>query len=222
MASPKKKSSRAKGTARGKGLPTSSGKPKKASREAVARAKKAVVEKQVATKPPLPPQAKVKTEAVAKRRVFTEDEDICICKAWVNISEDPVVGADQKKDQFWARIHQKMYQIYNKDVEVKVDDKKWPIHSIQDRFIKVEKDVKKFNVFYAQVAREHDKSGWTPEMIMEAATGLYLQHEGRPFKSQLCARILHKSPKYNPLSAQQLEDDPTRSGWTHTQKNMME
>ena len=68
---------------------------------------------------PLPPQTKVKVETVAKRRVFTEDEDISICKAWVNISEDPVVGADQKKDQFWARVHQKMYQIYNEDVEVK-------------------------------------------------------------------------------------------------------
>ena len=62
----------------------------KASRSAVTAANKTVVDKQVATEAP---EVAVKKEPMPKRRVFTEEEAACICKAWVNISEDPVTGA---------------------------------------------------------------------------------------------------------------------------------
>ena len=184
-------------------LPTAkSGKAKtssKASKSAVNAAKKAVVEEQVATEVPA---VAVKKEVMPKRRVFTEDEDACICKAWVNISEDPVTGAGQKKDNFWARVHQKYVTIAEEEMEVQATDH-WSIRSVQDRFTKLEKDVRRFNVYYAQIAREKDKSGWTPEMIITAAKTLYESQEGRPFRNALVARILHKSPKYAPLNQDQ-------------------
>ena len=106
----------------------------KASKSAVNAAKKAVVEEQVATEVPA---VAVKKEVMPKRRVFTEDEDACICKAWVNISEDPVTGAGQKKDNFWARVHQKYVTIVEEEMEVQATDH-WSIRSVQDRFTKLE------------------------------------------------------------------------------------
>ena len=179
----------------------------KGSKKAVAAAKAKVVDGQAAKRPPLAP-VKVKEESLPKRRVFTEEEDIALCKAWVNCSMDPVVGADQKKDHFWTRIHNKFYKIYNEESDVVVDGKKWPIKSVKDRFGKIEKEVKTFNIYYRQISREHDKSGWTPEMKIEAAKNLFAEVIGRPFKHSLCARILHQAPKYSPEEDNKDAEDP--------------
>ena len=89
--------------------------------------------------------------------------------------------------------------IYEEDSEVAMADaKQWPIKSIRDRFSKIEKEVKKFNIYYRQVTKDHDKSGWTPEMKIDAAKNLFADELGRPFKHSLCARILHQAPKYSP------------------------
>ena len=113
------------------------------------------------------------------------------------IAEDPVAGAGQKRPNFWNRIHCEFYQIHNEEAEVAVADQ-WSIKSVQDRFFKLEKEVKAFNIYYKQIQKKHDKSGWTPEMVIGAAKALFEEVEGRPFKHGTCARILHKIPKYDP------------------------
>ena len=169
----------------------------KAGKKAVAAAQQKVVEDQAPKEAP-PEPVKVKTEP-SRRRVFTEEEDVALCKAWVNCSMDPIVGADQKKDHFWIRIHSKFNIIYAEDSEVAMEDvNQWPIKSIRDRFSKLEKEVKKFNIYYRQVSKDHDKSGWTTEMKIDAAKNLFADELGRPFKHHLCARILHQAPKYSP------------------------
>jgi hypothetical protein len=35
---------------------------------------------------------------------LTEKEDKNLCKAWITISQDPILGSDQKSDKFWSRI----------------------------------------------------------------------------------------------------------------------
>ena len=204
---------RSKGAAEGGKKTHSSGRPplpvggkggkkkavKKAPKAAVAAAKKAVVDEQVAVECPVAVVVKTEAPAPPKRRVFTEEEDACLCKAWVNVSEDPVTGAGQKKDNFWSRVHQKYLLVCSEDMEVQPSDP-WSIRSVQDRFTTLEKDVRRFNVYYAQIAREKDKSGWTPEMIIAAGKTLYKEQEGRPFKFALVDRILHQSPKCSPLN----------------------
>jgi hypothetical protein len=38
---------------------------------------------------------------------FTEEEYEILCKAWVNVSEDPINGADQTNATFWGKISAK-------------------------------------------------------------------------------------------------------------------
>ena len=36
---------------------------------------------------------------------FDSKEDLVVVSAWLNISKDPVHGANQSKGTFWSRIH---------------------------------------------------------------------------------------------------------------------
>jgi hypothetical protein len=45
---------------------------------------------------------------------YTEDEDKLICEAWLNISEDPIHGAEQKGKAFWARVNAYIEEYKNK------------------------------------------------------------------------------------------------------------
>ncbi|CAL5204260.1 unnamed protein product [Lathyrus oleraceus] len=38
------------------------------------------------------------------REQFTRDEDILLIQSWLNVSKDPIVGVDQKAENFWLRI----------------------------------------------------------------------------------------------------------------------
>lgn len=35
---------------------------------------------------------------------FSQHEEIQLCRSWMHISQDPIVGAQQKKSKFWERI----------------------------------------------------------------------------------------------------------------------
>jgi hypothetical protein len=45
-----------------------------------------------------------------RTRSYTEDEDKLICEAWLKILEDPIHGAEQKGNPFWARVNAYMNQ----------------------------------------------------------------------------------------------------------------
>ena len=134
----------------------------------------------------------------SKRRLWTDEEDIAACKGYVNITCDPVAGAQQNKDEFWMRVTKKMYQFLGVDAEVADVHKPWSHQSVKTRITKtIGKQTQLFNGYYHACAKDND-SGWTKEMHMEAACNLFLETEGKPFKFSTCARILHQCPKFKP------------------------
>ena len=136
---------------------------------------------------------------------FTDEEDICICKACVSCSTDPISGAEQKGEKFWKSVHEKTCLLYNQEAEVAIQNKR-PWDSIRNRFQKtLAPSVQKFNAYYKQ-AVEQNESGWTKEMYIEAAKNVWLQIEGKPYKHGVCTRILHQMPKYNPMIEEEEED----------------
>ena len=144
-----------------------------------------------------PPE--VKQEILAgKRRMWTEEEDIAASKAYVNITTDPVAGAQQNRDDFWMRVQKKMYEFLLVDAEVADVEKPWSYQSVKTRISKtIGKQTQLFNGYYIACAKDND-SGWTKEMHMEAACNLFIETEGRAFKFRTCARILHGCPKFQP------------------------
>ena len=35
---------------------------------------------------------------------YTNDEDVVLCKTWLDVSRDPSVGGDQSRDAYWLRM----------------------------------------------------------------------------------------------------------------------
>jgi hypothetical protein len=74
-------------------LPTQTGKRKAAAK----KAPKAAQKKKAKAAPKKKPAAKNKTGVDQKRKPnFTKTEDLVICKAFVYVSENPIIGNDQK------------------------------------------------------------------------------------------------------------------------------
>ena len=104
-----------------RGLPTESKRAEKKSKKddkkkkktstakAVASAKKKVAEEEA--KKNAPEEVVVKEEGATTRvrRLWTEQEDIAACHAYVNVTCDPTVGSAQKGDKFWSRVQERMY-----------------------------------------------------------------------------------------------------------------
>ena len=139
----------------------------------------------------------VKVEGDTKANRFTDEEDLYICKAFINCTTDSIRGADQKGDDFWKKVHKKFYYLYNEEAEVAVD-MKWTWKSVRNRFQKtISKSVQKFKGCYKQVLAK-EKSGWTKQMYIDLGKEVWLRLEGKPFKFGDCVRVLHQIPKFNP------------------------
>ena len=193
-------------------LPTRAGKAgnkgkKKATKKAPAKApaKVAAAAKQAVAE--LDGQVYIKPDPeVNSAGNYTSDEDLYLSKAWVSVSTDPIVGANQKGETFWKGVHKKMYILYQEEADVVIMSKRsW--ESIKNRFQKtIHPTVQKYNAYYKQ-AVEKNQSGWTKEMYIAAASKVWLQMEGRPFKFELVIRILHQAPKYNPMIEENDEEE---------------
>ena len=141
-----------------------------------------------------------------KRRMWTEEEDKAACTAYVNVSTDPTVGAQQKGETFWKRVQKQMYELYNGSAEV-ADLEEWKFDSVESRVMKIiGKATSTFNGYYIRVTKEPG-SGWTEQMHLDAAARLYEETLGKPFKHITCARILHRCPKFRPSQEPKEEDE---------------
>ena len=139
---------------------------------------------------------KVESPALSAAAKFTEQEDVYLCKAFVNCSSDPIVGVNQKGDTFWKKVHEKMYALYNEEADVVVQERSWT--SVRNRFQKtIQKSINLFNGYHVQVQAK-EESGWTPQMYIDAAVNLYATMEGKAFKLEHVIRILHQLPKFKP------------------------
>ena len=214
-------SSPSKGTRAGKGrppLPTKKNKKKAGAKSGAKSVSKAVSAANKSIQSKAAGEAYVKVEGDATSNRFTEEEDLFICKAFVNCTTDSIRGADQKGDDFWKRVHEKLYVLYNEEAEVAIE-KKWSWKSVRNRFQKtIAKSVQKFNGYYKQVVHK-EKSGWTPQMYIDSAKEVWLSLEGKPFKFGDCVRNLHQVPKFNPnVDDEEEEEEDSKPAAVETPK----
>lgn len=68
---------------------------------------------------------------------FSEEEDILLVSAWLNVSQDAVHGADQSKNTYWGRI----YEYFQKN---KTFESNRTQGSLSNRWSGIQLDVNKF------------------------------------------------------------------------------
>jgi hypothetical protein len=139
---------------------------------------------------------KVKKEAEVpktKQARFNPVEDLCLTKAWISASEDPVVGANRKGTAFWQCVKTKFDILYELEAEVM---QMFDYKSLSNRWMRhINKDVQLF-LKYWKAATENPPSGTTESDWMTTATDNYLHELGSVFRFPDCFRILKESPKF--------------------------
>lgn len=146
---------------------------------------------------------------------FTTEEDVFLCRAFVNISQDGARGTDRKAEHFWEQVREAFVQLYEEEAEVKGDGQgaARDYNSLRNRFQKhIQKDMNEFNFFYAKAVAD-DPSGVTDfiELGVKYYEDYYYSPEKdcctKKFRFHECIAILHQMPKFNPMLPQEADDD---------------
>jgi hypothetical protein len=87
-----------------------------------------------------PPEKKQKTSSGRPTNTasFVEYKDIALCKAYVNVSQDPVRGSEKKAAVFWEDIKQRYDEVLKMEVN---SSKKLPDRnkeSLKNRYKKIQ------------------------------------------------------------------------------------
>lgn len=129
---------------------------------------------------------------------YTASEDVAICKAYLAVTTDPIVGAEQEKKTYYKRIYEGYVE--RKPVDACVS----PFSSVETRVKAILTGVTRFSGCYASV-KAMKKSGVSEEDEIRLATAFYnkkkISHPkedvGPPFKFLHSWKILRSFPKFS-------------------------
>jgi hypothetical protein len=94
-----------------------------------------------------------KPGAAKRKKNFHWQEDEIICSGWLNVSKDPIHGANQTRSSFWGRIH-----AYYEEHKETPDER--TVSSIMHRWLTIQLQVNKFCSCYEAILRRN-QSGLT-------------------------------------------------------------
>ncbi|XP_073153874.1 glutathione S-transferase T3-like [Henckelia pumila] len=134
-------------------------------------------------------------EGTRKRSTWTKVEDEVLARSFVTISDDPIIGNDQKADAFWGRVA----SYYN-------DNRPAGSNSIKTNVIRshwhntIQKKVNLFNANYNSIYSLY-RSGHSDEDILRFAYEKYREeHNGVAFNLEHVWRIVKDRPMFTPQS----------------------
>jgi len=137
---------------------------------------------------------------------WTVAEDVILARSFVNTSQNPLVGNDQKGSNFWKTVHQKFNFLVDGDEDIENFGRDQD--ACMNRFKRqISKQVQKWNYYFKQLNQEKP-SGTSKDEWPDLATDRFCEEEGYPFKFQDAALVLHAMPKFNPMvDVTELDDD---------------
>jgi hypothetical protein len=109
-----------------------------------------------------------------KGKNFTIGEDELLVESYLCVSQDPLVGKDQKASLFWQRI-------YDKFIESDTTGAGRTPQSLTNRWAQIQKSVNKFCGAYAQVELRNESGKVESDKIIDAKK-LYYDSVGLYFK----------------------------------------
>ena len=131
---------------------------------------------------------------------WIEEEDVYLCKAYVNITQDGAKATNQTAEAFWKRISEAFMEQQSK-CEV-CQEKKRPIRdwgACQSRFDRrIKPSTNQYNGFY-KALKDSNPSGWKEEDFIREASEKFLEKVGKPFGFEKCLPILWDCPKCDPM-----------------------
>ncbi|XP_022032816.1 uncharacterized protein LOC110933925 [Helianthus annuus] len=133
---------------------------------------------------------KVETNTRAKKNVITwePEEEYALTRAFIDVSEDPVISNNQSKTVFWNRIRELFFELMGRGEEYRLPD------SILGKWTDINKKCTNFQTVYQRLYSGW-KSGSSDEDITQEALVEYTNANGH-FPYMKCWQILRHSPKW--------------------------
>ena len=126
-----------------------------------------------------------------KQTNFSAYEDNMLCKSWLEISCDPVVNTDQRKEAFWIRV---LNRYNSKCGSHPMRTQK----SIMSRWDHIKAEVSKFSGYIAEMIRSIPSGMSDADKSVAAATD-FASVEKHNFTLMHCWQILKDEPKWMEL-----------------------
>ncbi|KAE8814178.1 putative DBINO protein [Hordeum vulgare] len=125
---------------------------------------------------------------------YTQDEDKLICNSWMEISQDPRTGAQQKGLVFWTRVHKtfherKMFEPY----QITSDR---GITSIQKRWLFIQQECNKYCAALESIEAWPVSGLGIGDMAFQSLEAFKARHNDKPFTLMHCWMIINDSPKF--------------------------
>ncbi|KAJ0641687.1 putative glutathione transferase [Helianthus annuus] len=133
---------------------------------------------------------KVETNTRAKKNVITwePEEEYALTRAFIDVSEDPVISNNQSKTVFWNRIRELFFDLMGRGEEYRLPD------SISGKWTDINRKCTNFQTVYQRLFSGW-KSGSSDEDITQQALVEYTEANGH-FPYMRCWQILRHSPKW--------------------------
>ncbi|XP_021995346.1 glutathione S-transferase T3-like [Helianthus annuus] len=137
---------------------------------------------------------KVETNTRTKKNVQTwePEEEYALTRAFIDVSEDPVIVNNQSKTVFWNRIRELFFELMGRGEEYRLPD------SISGKWTDINKKCTNFQTVYQRLYSGW-KSGSSDEDITQEALVEYTNANGH-FPYMKCWQILRHSPKWAVVS----------------------
>uniref|UniRef100_A0A0A9C2Y8 Myb-like domain-containing protein n=1 Tax=Arundo donax TaxID=35708 RepID=A0A0A9C2Y8_ARUDO len=123
------------------------------------------------------------------RRYWSEEENLRLVSAWLNISNDPIGGNDKKYDHYWKEVTKE----YNK---YSPRDRRRSILQCKNHWNRYAPLVTKFNSCWNRMKSAHG-SGESDDQEMERAHALYKsENYQKQFLFEYWWRVIKDEPKW--------------------------
>jgi hypothetical protein len=160
---------------------------------------------------PPPPGKKLKTGAGRPSNIsnFTPEEDVAICRAFVNVSLDPIAGTDRKASVFWSTI-KTQYESVLENALGSGGLEQLPIRShesLKYRFTrKILPNTNTFNSYLRQIKLSPPSGTPTEDGLIDLAKEAYMSGQGKAFMFTKCVSILNKLPRFDTMASKIVEE----------------
>ncbi|KAK1578366.1 hypothetical protein Q3G72_029740 [Acer saccharum] len=115
-------------------------------------------------------------------------EDEALCKAWLHVSEDAIVGTNQKRDSLWSNIK----NIFEEMLGYKTTH---TTSALNSRFKTIQLDLNKYSACVLRV-QTTPTSGFNAADNEIAAKHIFQETHGKPFRLEACWAIVKDTAKW--------------------------
>ena len=125
---------------------------------------------------------------MGRGKAWFSEADFQLAQAWVQASQDPIIGTNQDGKSFWQTIKSNFMKLSKTNEERSIS-------SLQSQWSDINKKATKFNGTYLQIKRV-PRSGFNEDKYIEEALKLYKEEMSEDFPFLSIWHYLKDKPKW--------------------------